>query len=66
MSFIKVYILFIILNLIIFYNFGTSQESYLIKKKIKDKNDITTIKNKNNISGSEKKKKKVHQKKIMI
>ena len=33
MIFIKTYIPFIIYNLIIFYNFGTAQESYLIKKK---------------------------------
>ena len=46
MIFIKNYIPFIIFNLIIFYNFGTSQESYLIKKKIKDKSDINTIQKK--------------------
>ena len=35
MTFIKTYIPFIIFNLIIFCNFGTTQESYLIKKKNK-------------------------------
>ena len=58
MIFIKNYIPFIIFNLIIFCNFGTTQESYLIdiKKKIKDKSDITTIQEKNNISPTIKKK----------
>ena len=50
MTFIKTYIPFIIFNLIIFCNFGTTQESYLIKKKIKDKSDISTIQEKNSIS----------------
>ena len=58
MIFIKTYILFIIFNLIIFNNSATSQESYLIKKKIKDEKDITTIKNKNNVISSKKKKEK--------
>jgi hypothetical protein len=54
--FIKTYIPFIIFNLIIFCNFGTTQESYLIKKKIKDKSDISTIQKKNNISPTTEKK----------
>ena len=57
MTFIKTYIPFIIFNLIIFCNLGTTQESYLIKKKIKDKSDFSTIKEKNNISPTTEKKK---------
>ena len=56
MIFVKTYISFLIFNLIIFYNFGAAQESYLIKKKIKDENNITNITDGNNISPTEKKK----------
>ena len=56
MTFIKTYIPFIIFNLIIFCNLGTTQESYLIKKKIKDKSDISTTQDKNNIYPTTKKK----------
>ena len=66
MTFIKTYIPFIIFNLIIFCNFGTTQESYLIKKKIKDKSDISTIQDQNNISPTTKKKEINSLKKIII
>ena len=56
MTFIKTYIPFIIFNLIIFCNFGITQESFLIKKKIKDKSDISTIQEKNSISPTTEKK----------
>ena len=47
MSFIKNSFLIIILNLIAFYNFSFSQESYLIKKKIEADELKFTIEEKN-------------------
>ncbi len=52
MSFIKNTFLMIILNLIVFYNFSFSQESYLIKKKTKDK-AVTSSDNKVNKPSNE-------------
>ena len=58
MSFIKNSFLIIILNLIAFYNFSFSQESYLIKKKITEDNSSAPDDNKNNTSSKEELKKK--------
>lgn len=58
MSFIKNFFLIIILNLIVFYNFSFSQESYLIKKKIIEDTSAAPDDNKKNKSSKEKLKKK--------
>ena len=58
MSYIKNFLI-IILNLIVFYNFSFSQESYLIKKnKTKDTSITSSDNNKNKASNEDLKKKK--------
>jgi hypothetical protein len=53
MSFIKNIFFIIILNLVVFYNFSFSKESYLIKKKITKDTASTSSDNKKNKSSKE-------------